>query len=123
MRRFFIADVTVAGDLRALAEYRYEQLELIPGAAELIGTVSGAIWRQPLEFEVPLHEERTRLVLRWRASAATAGVATVWDGAELASVSLAWTRTSATCSTSCATLDTNRRSACCTCVSGRCWRR
>jgi hypothetical protein len=89
MRRFFMADVNATGELRALAEYRYEQLEQIPGAGDLIGTLSGAVWRSPQEFEVRLHDERPHLVLRWRASAATAGVATVWDGKVLASVSLA----------------------------------
>lgn len=89
MRRFFMADVNATGELRALAEYRYEQLEQIPGAGELIGTLSGAVWRSPQEFEVPLHEERPHLVLRWRATAATAGVATIWDRQVLASVSLA----------------------------------
>jgi len=89
MRRFFIADVNATGELRALAEYKYEQLEQIPGASDLIGTLSGAVWRSPQEFETPLHEERRQLVLRWRSTAATAGVATVWDGKSLASVSLA----------------------------------
>jgi hypothetical protein len=89
MRRFFMADVTATGELRALAEYRYEQLELIPGAGELIGTLAGAVWRSPEAFEQPLHPERLHLALRWRASATTAGVATVWDGSDLASVSLA----------------------------------
>jgi hypothetical protein len=89
MRRFFIADVNATGELRALAEYRYEQLAQIPGASDLIGTLSGGVWRTPQEFDVPLHEERTHLVLRWRASAATAGVATIWDRDQLASVSLA----------------------------------
>ena len=89
MRRFFMADVNATGELRALAEYRYEQLEQIPGASDLIGTLSGAVWRSPQEFQVVLHDERPQLVLRWRASAATAGVATVWDGEALASVSLA----------------------------------
>ena len=88
-RRFFVADVNATGELRALAEYRYEQLELIPGAADLIGTLAGAVWRSPQEFEVRLHDERPHLVLRWRASAATAGVVTVWEGQTLASVSLA----------------------------------
>src|SRR4051812_18481356 len=89
MRRFFIADINATGELRALAEYKYEQLEQIPGASDLIGTLSGAVWRSPQEFETPLHEERPHLALRWRSTAATAGVATVWDNQSLASVSLA----------------------------------
>lgn len=89
MRHFYIADVNATGELRALAEYEYEQLIQIPGAGDLIGTLSGAVWRSPKEFEVPLHEERPHLLFRWRSSAATAGVGTVWDRRALASVSLA----------------------------------
>jgi hypothetical protein len=89
MRRFFIADISATGELRALAEYRYEQLEQIPGASDLIGTLSGNVWRSPQEFEVALREERRHLVLRWRSTAATAGVATVWDRQSVASVALA----------------------------------
>jgi len=37
-RHFFVADFDVKGDLRALAEYRYEDLERIPGAGELIAS-------------------------------------------------------------------------------------
>lgn len=88
LRHFYVADVNPTGELQALAEYRYDQLVQIPGASDLIGTLSGAVWRSPREFEVPLHDERPRLVFRWRASAATAGVGTVWDGRTLASVSL-----------------------------------
>jgi len=89
MRRFFMADVNALGELRALAEYRYETLEQIPGAGELIGTLSGAIWRSPEGFEIPLHPERPALVFRWRATASTTGVATIWYGQDPASVSLA----------------------------------
>ena len=89
MRHFYIADVNATGELRALAEYHYEQLEQIPGAGDLLGTLAGAVWRSPREFEVSLHDERPHLLFRWRSSAATAGVATIWDGQALASVSLA----------------------------------
>ena len=89
MRRFFVADLNAKGDLLTHAEYRYEQLEQIPGAGELIGTLSGAVWRSPQEFEVPLHPERPNLQLRWRATAATAGIATVRVDVALASLSLA----------------------------------
>ena len=89
MRHFYIADVNASGELRALAEYHYEHLEQIPGAGELIGILSGAVWRSPEAFEVALHDDRPALVLRWRATAATAGVATVWDRGVLASFSLA----------------------------------
>ena len=89
MRRFFMADVNSLGELRALAEYRYETLEQIPGASDLIGTLSGEVWRSPQGFEVGLHPERPRLVLRWRATAPTTGVATIWCGETAASVSIA----------------------------------
>src|SRR4051812_49799367 len=86
MRRFYIADVNAKGELRALAEYRYEQLEQIPGANELIGTLSGAVWRSPQEFETPLHDERSHLILRWRATASTAGGGSLLDPAGLGSL-------------------------------------
>lgn len=89
MRRFFMADVNALGELRALAEYRYETLEQIPGASDLIGTLSGEIWRSPQEFEVGLHPERPGLVFRWRATAPTTGVATIWCDQAVASVSIA----------------------------------
>lgn len=88
MRNFYVADVNATGELRALAEYQYGQLEQIPGAADLIGLLSGAVWRSPEEFEVGLHDERPHIIFRWRACAATAGVATAWDTGRLASVSL-----------------------------------
>src|SRR3982750_4536439 len=51
IRRFFVADLNAKGELRAEAEYRYEQLEQVPGAADLISTFSAAVWRSPEEFE------------------------------------------------------------------------
>lgn len=87
-RRFFVADLNAQGELRAEVEYRYEQLEQVPGAADLISTFSAAVWRSPQEFETPLLPGNRRLTLRWRASAATAGIATVRNGDDLASVSL-----------------------------------
>lgn len=89
MRRFFVADVNARGELMARAEYRYEQLEQIPGASELIGTLSGAVWRSPLEFEVALDPDRRHLRLRWHTSAPTAGIVTVRHDDQLASLALA----------------------------------
>jgi hypothetical protein len=88
LRRFFVADLNAKGELRAEAEYRYEQLEQVPGAAELISACSAAVWRSPEELEIPLRPPNRRLTLRWRASAPTAGIATVRFGEELASLSL-----------------------------------
>ena len=89
MRHFFVADLNARGDLLAQAEYRYEQLEQIPGAGELLGTLAGAVWRSPKGFDVPLADDRPHLEFRWRAAAATAGIATLRNGGELTSVSLA----------------------------------
>lgn len=88
VRRFFVADLNAKGELRSEAEYRYEQLEQVPGAADLISTFSAAVWRSPEEFETALHPRNRRLTLRWRASAATAGIATVRNAEDLASLSL-----------------------------------
>lgn len=88
LRRFFVADLNAKGELRDEAEYRYEQLEQIPGAADLISTFSAAVWRSPEEFETPLRPGNRRLNLRWRASASTAGIATVRSEDRLASISL-----------------------------------
>lgn len=88
MRRFFVADLTLRGDLRETAEYRYEHLELIPGAAELIVHLATHLYRDPEEFETPLSRGREHLTFRWRASAETAGITSVRNAGELASVGL-----------------------------------
>lgn len=88
VRRFFVADLNVKGELQTVAEYRYEHLEQIPGAADLIATCSSWVWRSPEEFETSLHPSRRHLSLRWRAAAPTAGIATVRNKEQLASVSL-----------------------------------
>ena len=77
MRRFFVADLNLRGDLQATAEYRYEQLEQIPGAAELIVHFATHLYRHPEEFEVPLNRHKEHLIYRWRASAETAGITTL----------------------------------------------
>lgn len=89
LRRFFVADLEPSGDLRGVEEYTYGQLEQVPGAIELIAPLSAALWQSPEEFETPLRVDRPRLTLRWRRTAATAGVATVRSAGRLASLSLA----------------------------------
>jgi hypothetical protein len=88
IRRFFVADLNAKGELRAESEYRYEQLEQVPGAPDLISNFSATLWRNAEKFEVALHPSRTSPSLRWRASAATAGIATVRCDEDLASLSL-----------------------------------
>jgi hypothetical protein len=88
IRRFFVADLTLRGDLKATAEYRYEQLEQVPGAAELIIHFATQLYRTPEEFEMPLLPHNDRLLYRWRASSDTTGIATLRHGGELASLAL-----------------------------------
>jgi hypothetical protein len=87
-RIFFVADLSTQGELRQITEYDYAALEQIPGASDLIARCSGELWKSPEEMEVVLSDEGgTRL--RWRATAASAGVATVRRaGGELVSLSL-----------------------------------
>jgi hypothetical protein len=85
---FTIADLNARGELQLKAEYRYAELEQIPGAAELIGHFSGNIYRSPDEFEGPLPVNGTSLSFRWRSSSPSSGIATLRAGAELAAVSL-----------------------------------
>ena len=85
---FTIADLNARGELQLKAEYRYAELEQIPGAAELIGHFSGNIYRSPDEFEGPLPVNGTTLSFRWRSSSASSGIATLRAGTELAAVSL-----------------------------------
>lgn len=95
---FWVVGLTAQGELRDKSEYRYEQLERVPGAAELIGQFSGALWRSPETFEVPLDSPQASsgtsgkspggLHFRWRSSAPTAGIATLRFTDELTSLSL-----------------------------------
>src|SRR5205809_5936149 len=77
-RSFWVADVNVRGELELKAEYQYESLEQIPGAAELIGEFSGALWRSPNQFDQLLPLEGSRLTLRWQGTSASTGIATLW---------------------------------------------
>ena len=88
IRRFFVADLNVRGDLRATAEYRYEQLEQVPGAAELIVQFATQLYRTPEEFEMPLGHRRDPFRYRWRASSETSGITTLRNGGELASLAI-----------------------------------
>ena len=85
---FCVADLTARGELQLKAQYRYADLEQIPGAAELIGYFSGQIWRSPDEFEGPLPVHGTTLTFRWRSASPSSGIATLRTGTRLASVSL-----------------------------------
>ncbi len=91
---FYVADLDVRGELQLMAEYRYEHLEQVPGAAALIGQFSAWVWQSPEGFEQVFDEvftgadEPLGLTFRWKSSSPSSGIATVrWRG-ELASLSL-----------------------------------
>jgi hypothetical protein len=85
---FMVADLNASGELQFKNEYRYASLEQVPGAAELIGQISGALWRKPEEFEEQLDPEHPGLRLRWRSLSSSSGIATLRFDDELISVSL-----------------------------------
>jgi hypothetical protein len=85
---FYVADFDSRGELRSKAQYTYEDLQRIDGADELITHFSSSLWRSPEEFETPVPGGRGALVLRWCASAPTAGIATLRYHADLSSLSL-----------------------------------
>ena len=87
-RRFVVADLDARGELHSRAEYRYEELERLPRASEMIATFSSAIWKSPEAFEIAPVLAGTRVDCRWRASAETAGIVTFRCNGELASLSL-----------------------------------
>jgi len=88
MPDFLVADLNVKGELQSREPYSYEALERIPGAGDLIARCSGALWRTPEHFEIPLNPGAARLALRWSASAPTAGIATIRFEDDLMSLSL-----------------------------------
>jgi hypothetical protein len=85
---FYIADLNARGELQLKAEYRYAELEQIPGAAELIGHFSGQLWQAPDEFEGPLPIPGSTLTFRWRSASPSSGIATLRAGGDLTAVSL-----------------------------------
>lgn len=85
---FLVADLNASGELQLKSEYRYASLEQVPGAAELIGHFSGALWRAPEEFEERFDAEGSQLRLRWRSLSDSSGIATLRSEGNLVSVSL-----------------------------------
>jgi hypothetical protein len=88
MKSFHVVDVNPQGEVRATQAYDYATLERIPGCSELIGRFSGQLYQWPEGFELPLTTGAEAITFRWRASAATAGIATVRAGPQLASLSI-----------------------------------
>jgi hypothetical protein len=72
-----MADLNAGGELKSRGEYRYDLLQQIPGAPDLIGRLSGLLWRSPDEFEEAINPGSSKLVFRWKASSPSAGMATL----------------------------------------------
>jgi hypothetical protein len=87
MGPFHVADLSRTGDLIGLAQYGYPELEQVPGAGELIVHFATHLYRTPEEFQIDLPIRRD-WTYRWRASAPTAGVATLRHSTQLASLGL-----------------------------------
>src|SRR5437762_14365577 len=88
MRIFFVADLNAKGDVQDITEYTYSQLELLPGAGDLIVHFATELWRNPEEFELALPRDQKHLKMRWRATADSAGICTLRSGEQLASMGL-----------------------------------
>jgi hypothetical protein len=74
MPSFHVADLTPQGELQLQAEYRYEELEQLPGAGDLIGIFSGLFWRGSDEFVAELEGG---LTLRLSQPAPTTAIASL----------------------------------------------
>jgi hypothetical protein len=88
VRQFFVADLSVRGDVKAVADYHYDVLERIPGAADLIIHFATHLYRSPQEFETGLPHGGKRLGFRWSASSDTTGITTLRQNGELTSLAL-----------------------------------
>lgn len=88
MRSFCVADFDARGDLQRQAEFTYEDLERLPGAADLIGHFSGELWREPSEFEGPIPFGSPDLNARWYAASPTSGISTLRWESNLLSITL-----------------------------------
>jgi hypothetical protein len=89
MRTFCVADLSPQGELRQMMDYDYATLERVPGAIDLIARCSAELWKTPEEAEIRVTDEPAAANIRWRATAATSGIATVRrNQGELVSVSV-----------------------------------
>jgi hypothetical protein len=91
MPAFHVADLSAQGELELRAEYLYQDLEQLPGAADLIGIFSGQLWQNPgKDWSVSLFPYNLRV--RLTSPAQSSAIATVWerdrDNEHLLSISL-----------------------------------
>ena len=87
-KSFWVADVNVRGELELKAEYQYDALHQISGAAELIGDFSGALWRTPRDSSSGSRWKGPEMALHWQSTSHTTGIATLWQSKDLVSLSL-----------------------------------
>ena len=88
MRAFYVADLNAQGELREVTQYDYALLQQIPGAGDLISRFSKELEKKAEVLEIPLTDEGLAM-LRWRSTAASAGIATLRRSTgELVSLSL-----------------------------------
>lgn len=85
---FAMADLDLRGDLKLAAEYRYDALLQIPDSPDMIGQLSGALWRSPESFEEHLRADSRYLGFRWRGIGESGGIATLRLEEQLISISL-----------------------------------
>jgi len=88
VRAFTAVDLTPQCEVQLRAVYQYELLEQLPGAAKLIGSLAGEIWRAPEQFEVPIDGTLSGIHLRWTAIAESAGIASIRDRQQPLAISL-----------------------------------
>lgn len=87
VNEFVVADLTPTCEVRSSTSYRYDLLQQIEQAPELIADLAAAIWRSPEAFDMKVGPGG-RLHLRWRALAESSGIATLSDPTSCLSVSL-----------------------------------
>ena len=85
---FLVADLNASGELKSRGEYRYDLLQQVPGAADLIGRLSGLLWKSPEEFEDAINPGSSKLTFRWKSSSTSAGMASLRHGETLVSITV-----------------------------------
>ena len=83
-----MADLNASGEIKSRGEYRYDLLQQIPGASDVIGRLSGLLWQSPEEFQEAINPGGSKLVFRWKASSPSAGIASLRCGEVLVSLTV-----------------------------------
>jgi hypothetical protein len=86
-KQFWVADLDAKGEIKLKEQYEYDTLQMIDLAAIMIAEFATFIWRDPAGFEIGMPGAQN-LVVRWRPTAETAGIATLRSHGKLASISL-----------------------------------